>query len=100
MPFYKDRLLSAWGNDQVFETGKPLLEIDQEIEANLKQTRYGRVAPNPGKAHRNQISNAKLVYTNGSSSAKIKSQAPDALGYYNNVKIIYGNFGIKDFDFQ
>ena len=100
MPYYKDRLLSAWGNDQVYEVGHPPADIDPDIEKNLKQTRYGRIAANPGKAHRNQVQRKSMSQSNGSSTAKVQSLLSDGLGYYTNVKIIYGNFGIKDFDFQ
>ena len=100
MPSYKDRLLSAWGNDEIYEVGHPPPEIDQEIMKNAQIRPYGTAAPNPGKIRRNQVPQRSPGRTNGTSKEKTKSLLLDELSYYTNVKIIYGNFGIKDFDFQ
>ena len=56
MPFYRERLLSAWGNERYFETGKPPIGIDPEIFKTLRPNPggIGQIAPNPRKSLRNQ----------------------------------------------
>ena len=100
MPFYRERLLSAWGNDHVFEVGTSVPEIDPEIQSNARQVNRTVVAPNPRKTHRNQMQRKSVERAETNANGKLKPLVSDSLGSYNNVKIIYGNFGIKDFDFQ
>lgn len=66
MPFYRERLLSAWGNERFFEVGKPPAVIDPDVLRNLRPNPggIGQIAPNPRKIHRNQIEEAKSTDTN------------------------------------
>lgn len=98
--FPRDRLLSAWGYGSVFDVGGPIPEIASEIARNLKQSRFGRIAPNPGNALRNQVRNAKPSDANGNVNGDAKSTMPVGFAPYMSVKIVYGKLGIKDFDFQ
>lgn len=70
MPYYRDKLLSAWGNDRVFEVGKPpptvdpdLLNISRRGPANI-----GLIAPNPRKYLRNQVGRPSTPDTDGHST--------------------------------
>ena len=61
MPFYRERLLSAWGNERHFEVGKPPIGIDPEILKNLRPNPggIGQIAPNSRKVLRNQAGEGK-----------------------------------------
>lgn len=56
MPFFREKLLSAWGNERDFEVGKPTTVIDPDILKNLRPNPggIGQIAPNPRKSFRNQ----------------------------------------------
>lgn len=97
MPYYKEKLLSAWGGDQNFDVGNLPPDLDAEVQRRLKHTRFGQMAENPGKYHRNQVRPRTKLEINGSPKPAI---GPDGLSLYANVKIIYGQRGIIDFDFQ
>lgn len=66
MPFFRERLLSAWGNERYFEVGKPPTAIDPEILKNLRPNPggIGQIAPNPRKSLRNQAEEAKFAVSN------------------------------------
>ena len=66
MPFYRERLLSAWGNERYFEVGKPPTAIDPEVLNNLRPNTggIGQIAPNPRKSFRNQAGETKPSDTN------------------------------------
>ncbi|KAI9673043.1 MAG: poly(A)-specific ribonuclease [Caeruleum heppii] len=59
MPYYRERLLSAWTSPLVFEVGAPPPKIDPEILASLTLTDFGGFAQNPGKTRRNQVENTR-----------------------------------------
>ena len=64
MPYYRDRLLSAWGNEQPWEAGCLPPSIDPDIERNLRPAGFGQVAPNPKKIRRNQAHRQRLSDAN------------------------------------
>ena len=74
MPFYRERLLSAWGSDRCFEVGKPPVMIDPDILKNLRPNSrgIGQIAPNPRKSFRNQVEETKPADTNGTAFAAPK----------------------------
>ena len=74
MPYYRDKLLSAWGNDRIFEVGKPLATSNPKIPSNARRGpgNIGHMIPNPGKCLRNQASQTFSVETNGSASQEPK----------------------------
>ncbi|KAI5310651.1 poly(A)-specific ribonuclease [Ascosphaera atra] len=55
MPYYKDKLLSAWPSHLVFEVGKPPEKIDQAVLQYLKPSEIGHFAPNPRRKRRYQV---------------------------------------------
>ena len=74
MPFYRERLLSAWGNERYFEVGKPPTVVDPDILKNLRPNPggIGQIAPNPRKLFRNQAEETKPASTNGTALAAPK----------------------------
>lgn len=74
MPFYRERLLSAWGNERYFEVGKPSTVIDPDILKNLRPNPggIGQIAPNPRKLFRNQAEETKPASNNGTALAAPK----------------------------
>lgn len=57
IPFYRDRLLSAWSSDAIYEVGRPFVHIDPELEEKAQPGGIGRWTQNPAKGmiKRNQI---------------------------------------------
>ena len=78
MPFYRERLFSAWGNERYFEIGKPSTAIDPEILKNLRPNPggIGQIAPNPRKVFRNQVEETKSGHGDGTafSAPKLLSE--------------------------
>ena len=74
MPFYRERLLSAWGNERYFEVGKPPTIIDPEILKSLRPNPggIGQIAPNPRKSFRNQAGETTILNANGTALAAPK----------------------------
>ncbi len=74
MPFYRERLLSAWGNERFFEIGKPPTVIDPDIVKNLRPNPggIGQIAPNPRKVPRNQVEGTRPADTRGTAFAAPK----------------------------
>lgn len=67
MPYYRDKLLSAWGNDRVFEARKPPPVADSDFP-NLSRrgpANIGLIALNPRKYLRNQVDRPLTPDTNG-----------------------------------
>ena len=61
MPYYRERLVSAWGNEQPWEVGHLPLKLDPDIERSLRAgAGFGHFAPNPGKRLRNQTQQTRL----------------------------------------
>lgn len=74
MPYYREKLLSAWPNDRVFEVGKPTPTVDSDI---LKFSRrgpanIGQIVPNNRKLQRNQIDGPLVTNANGHSATEPK----------------------------
>ena len=61
MPYYHERLLSAWPSHMVFEVGSPPSSIDQSIIPYLRPAEVGHYAPNPKKTRRNQVENTRAL---------------------------------------
>ena len=66
MPFFREKLLSAWGNERYFEVGKPPTMIDPETLKSLRPNPggIGQIAPNPRKSLRNQAEETKPANVN------------------------------------
>ncbi|BDD62899.1 poly(A)-specific ribonuclease [Monascus purpureus] len=61
MPYYNERLFSAWPSHLVFEVGSPPAPIDQSIIPYLRPAELGHVAPNPKKTPRYQVENTRAL---------------------------------------
>lgn len=70
MPYYRERLLSAWGNDMPFEAYQPAPKIDPIVERSMQPSRIGHVAQNHSSLERNQAAPVTLtnLNNNGGSS--------------------------------
>lgn len=130
MPYYHERLYSAWPSHLVFEVGEPPAPLDQSILPYLHPMEMGHRAPNPGKVRRNQKGNTRALVTaepaliapkflsekardisksdglvgdaaEALAGAKINGESDDdPLLKYSNVEIKYSRFGVDDFDFR
>lgn len=129
MPYYHDRLFSAWPSHLVFEVGSPPAQLDPAILPYLRPAEVGHHAPNPRKTKRYQVENTRALAAaepalappkflsekgrkmdNDSSvtdaaealaGAKINGESDDdPLLKYSNVEIKYSRFGVDDFDFR
>lgn len=60
MPYYHERLLSAWPSHLLFEVGNPPAPLDPAILPYLRTSEIGQYAPNPRKKRRNQVENTRL----------------------------------------
>ena len=65
MPYYHEKLLSAWPSDHVFEVGHMPSKVDAEILKSMLPTSIGYRAPNPRKTLRNQADRTKILDANG-----------------------------------
>jgi len=75
MPHYRDKLLSAWGNDRIFEVGQPpVASIEIPSGARRGPGNIGHIFPNTRKGFRNQVSS-----TISSSPDKDSAVAPKYL---------------------
>jgi PAB-dependent poly(A)-specific ribonuclease subunit 2 len=63
MPYYRDRLLSAWPSHLMFEVGSPPAPIDQSLIPYLRPAEMGHYAPNPKKTRRYQVENTRALTT-------------------------------------
>ncbi|KAL8693931.1 MAG: hypothetical protein Q9218_001345 [Villophora microphyllina] len=79
MPYYREKLLSAWSEDQIYEVGLLPPKIDQEILKHLTPSNIGLRAPNPRKTLRNQMDRLSVVNSDGTALA-----APKFLSEKNN----------------
>ncbi|KKK14706.1 hypothetical protein P175DRAFT_0449923 [Aspergillus ochraceoroseus IBT 24754] len=61
MPYYHERLLSAWPSHLVFEVGSPPAAIDQSLLPYLRPAEMGHYAPNPKKGRRYQVENTRAL---------------------------------------
>ncbi|PGH31538.1 PAB-dependent poly(A)-specific ribonuclease subunit PAN2 [[Emmonsia] crescens] len=63
MPYYHERLLSAWPSHMVFEIGSIPPHVDQAIIPYLHAGEIGHYAPNPRKTRRYQVENTRAQPT-------------------------------------
>lgn len=63
MPYYHERLYSAWPSHLLFEVGSPPVTLDQSLLPYLRPAEVGHHAPNPRKTLRNQIENTRALAT-------------------------------------
>ncbi|PGH11073.1 PAB-dependent poly(A)-specific ribonuclease subunit PAN2 [Helicocarpus griseus UAMH5409] len=59
MPYYHERLLSAWPSHMVFEVGSIPPQVDPAIIPYLRAGEMGHYAPNPRKTRRYQVENTR-----------------------------------------
>jgi PAB-dependent poly(A)-specific ribonuclease subunit 2 len=129
MPYYYERLLSAWPSHMLFDVGAPPTPIDSNIL--LQPAEMGFYAPNLKQTPRYQVKcfrtdqagsikatpkflSEKAKETLKSGLARRLSDAAEALAgatlasptdqdpitKYSNVEIKYSKFGVEDFDFR
>ncbi|KAL9012394.1 MAG: hypothetical protein Q9173_002834 [Seirophora scorigena] len=65
MPYYREKLLSAWSEDPVYEVGSLPPRVDPEILKHLSPSSVGCRAYNPKKTFRNQLDRLSIVGANG-----------------------------------
>lgn len=65
MPYYHEKLLSAWPSDHVFEVGYMASKVDPDILKSMIPTSIGYRAANPQKTLRNQADRTKIMESNG-----------------------------------
>lgn len=63
MPYYNERLLSAWPSHLLFEVGSPAPSLDQSLLPYLRPAELGHYAPNPKKTRRYQVENTRALAT-------------------------------------
>ncbi|GJP95959.1 poly(A)-specific ribonuclease [Aspergillus niger] len=61
MPYYHERLFSAWPSHLVFEVGSPPPQVDQALIPYLRPAELGHHAPNPKKTRRYQVENTRAL---------------------------------------
>lgn len=61
MPYYHERLLSAWPSHLLFEVGTPPAPIDSSIIPYLRSGEIGQYAANPKKTRRYQVENTRAL---------------------------------------
>ncbi|KAL4943712.1 hypothetical protein BDV06DRAFT_130472 [Aspergillus oleicola] len=61
IPYYHERLLSAWPSHLLFEVGSPPASIDPSIIPYLRPGEMGQFAPNPKKTRRYQVENTRAL---------------------------------------
>ena len=94
MPYYHDKLCSAWGNDRVFEIGKPTgTEIDLPKGSRRGPGNIGYMAPNLRNVHRNQATQTPSAEANGDSAMEPKYLSDKSRGLANGEN---GQGDIKD----
>jgi PAB-dependent poly(A)-specific ribonuclease subunit 2 len=129
MPYYHERLLSAWPSHIVFDVGAPPPQVDPNLA--LQPAEMGFYAPNPKRGPRYQLEDTRLTQLGSTlvtpkflsekakevanvNAARRMSDAAEALAgatlasptdedpimKYSNVEIKYSRFGVDDFDFR
>ncbi|KAJ6160880.1 Peptidase C19 ubiquitin carboxyl-terminal hydrolase 2 [Penicillium chermesinum] len=61
MPYYHDRLFSAWPSHLVFEVGSPPAPLDQSMLPYARPAEVGHAYPNPHKTRRYQVENTRAL---------------------------------------
>ncbi|KAL8736688.1 MAG: hypothetical protein Q9166_000054 [cf. Caloplaca sp. 2 TL-2023] len=65
MPYYREKLLSVWPEDQIYELGFPPPRIDPDVIKHMAPSSIGFRAANPRKILRNQIDRISIVDSHG-----------------------------------
>ena len=65
MPHYREKLLSAWPDDQVYEVGFLPAKVDPEVLKTMLPAQIGYRAVNPRKTLRNQVHRTRLIESSG-----------------------------------
>ncbi|KAL8701793.1 MAG: hypothetical protein Q9224_000340 [Gallowayella concinna] len=65
MPYYREKLLSVWPEDQIFELGFLPPKIDPDVIKHMAPSGIGFRAPNPRKTLRNQIDRMSIIDSDG-----------------------------------
>ena len=61
MPYYREKLLSAWPNHDLYDIGYPAEKVPPEIFKTMIPASNGYRAPNPQKRPRNQVYRVELT---------------------------------------
>ncbi|KAI1978164.1 poly(A)-specific ribonuclease [Ophidiomyces ophidiicola] len=85
MPYYHERLLSAWPSHLVFEVGNAPFSIDPTILPYLRPNDLGQHAPNPRRKRRYQVENTRLPSTTETALAAPKFLSERARGLPKSV---------------
>ena len=72
MPYYHEKLLSAWPSDHVFEVGHIASKTDPDVLKSMVPNSIGYRAPNPRKILRNQSDRTKVLDKDGTAIAPPK----------------------------
>ncbi|KAL2003678.1 hypothetical protein VTN02DRAFT_2828 [Thermoascus thermophilus] len=72
MPYYNEKLLSAWPSHLVFDVGSPPAPIDPSIIPYLRPAELGHYAANPKKTRRYQVENTRALVSTESAIAAPK----------------------------
>lgn len=84
MPHYREKLLSAWPSDHVYEVGFLPAKIDPDVLKIMLPANIGYRATNPRKVLRNQVDRARLVDSNGTAMVVPKFLSEKARDMENN----------------
>lgn len=69
MPHYREKLLSAWSSDAVYEVGHMPAKIDVEVLKNMHPLAIGYRAANPRKGLRNEVAQTRSANSSGTTMA-------------------------------
>ncbi|KAK9248628.1 ubiquitin carboxyl-terminal hydrolase-domain-containing protein [Lipomyces tetrasporus] len=117
MPYYREKLLSAWPPDIVFNVARRSEPIDPEILSTMKTVDFVGYAPFPKRLRRYVTESLpysnytkaesktpmfrseqdKLLAQNG--MAQTMEATTDSVESFKKVEIKYSKFGVEDFDF-
>lgn len=64
MPHYREKLLSAWPDDQTYEVGRVPAKIDPAVMKSMLPAPIGHCATNPRKKLRNEAEMTSLLPSN------------------------------------
>ena len=128
MPYYREKLLSAWSEDPICEVGFLSPKVDIDILKNMVPASIGFRAQNPKLTLRNQMEHLSIVDSNGMalkapkflseksrdsnshSDGERRISDAEALAnaaitkadvpiMYRLMEIKYSRYGVDDFDF-
>ncbi|KAK9457055.1 ubiquitin carboxyl-terminal hydrolase-domain-containing protein [Dipodascopsis uninucleata] len=116
MPYYRDKLLSAWPGEMIFNVARRSPPIDQEILSNMKTVDFVGYAPFP-KRHKRYVTESLTFKSDNNSDGKVpmfrseqdrhgqssiltkSMNDDDPIEPFRKVEIKYSRFGVEDFDF-